>query len=356
MEQNPSPPVSNPTPMSPSTKSQLPIFIIVGGIVILVISIVLGFLEFIITTQNLYWQEMPGPRNLPIWLIPLITFSLLPSILTTIFGYYLYTKQKKNKFPSLKEKSLAICALALSALITLATLSFITLSTRPIDPYKIGIGNTSQPTPTPTSTQDPTAKWQTYTSQDLNLSLMHPSEVQVTETIIQQSETDPGTNSIVVEKWGPTQGEGQEYHDALAFNIQVQPLNGKQFDAYASEEVKKITSREIMITNGPNPTTIAGLNGQTFTTSTVIPCNTTILDSKNGNAIVIQDCTQDPTGLGFLNLRDQILYTLKIVTPTSPSSPVKACQMDAKICPDGTSVGRSGPNCEFEPCPPFSNN
>lgn len=27
------------------------------------------------------------------------------------------------------------------------------------------------------------------------------------------------------------------------------------------------------------------------------------------------------------------------------------CTMDAKICPDGTAVGRVGPNCEFEACP-----
>ncbi len=28
-----------------------------------------------------------------------------------------------------------------------------------------------------------------------------------------------------------------------------------------------------------------------------------------------------------------------------------ACTMEAKICPDGTGVGRTGPNCEFAPCP-----
>jgi hypothetical protein len=27
------------------------------------------------------------------------------------------------------------------------------------------------------------------------------------------------------------------------------------------------------------------------------------------------------------------------------------CAMDAKICPDGTAVGRVGPDCEFAPCP-----
>jgi len=28
-----------------------------------------------------------------------------------------------------------------------------------------------------------------------------------------------------------------------------------------------------------------------------------------------------------------------------------ACTMEAKICPDGSAVGRSGPKCEFAPCP-----
>lgn len=28
-----------------------------------------------------------------------------------------------------------------------------------------------------------------------------------------------------------------------------------------------------------------------------------------------------------------------------------ACPMDARVCPDGSSVGRQGPNCEFANCP-----
>lgn len=27
------------------------------------------------------------------------------------------------------------------------------------------------------------------------------------------------------------------------------------------------------------------------------------------------------------------------------------CTMEAKLCPDGSSVGRSGPKCEFTSCP-----
>ncbi len=37
--------------------------------------------------------------------------------------------------------------------------------------------------------------------------------------------------------------------------------------------------------------------------------------------------------------------------PTSPDAGGVMCTMEAKICPDGSSVGRSGPKCEFAPCP-----
>ncbi len=37
-------------------------------------------------------------------------------------------------------------------------------------------------------------------------------------------------------------------------------------------------------------------------------------------------------------------------TPTPTPTPV-ACTKEAKICPDGSAVGRTGPNCEFAPCP-----
>ncbi|MFA6446059.1 MAG: hypothetical protein WCW14_02300 [Candidatus Paceibacterota bacterium] len=47
----------------------------------------------------------------------------------------------------------------------------------------------------------------------------------------------------------------------------------------------------------------------------------------------------------------QILSSIKFITPkvATTTKPI-ACTMDAKMCPDGTYVGRSGPNCEFV-CP-----
>ena len=38
-----------------------------------------------------------------------------------------------------------------------------------------------------------------------------------------------------------------------------------------------------------------------------------------------------------------------VEAPENPEGVV--CTMEAKICPDGSSVGRVGPNCEFAPCP-----
>lgn len=34
-----------------------------------------------------------------------------------------------------------------------------------------------------------------------------------------------------------------------------------------------------------------------------------------------------------------------------PGNQRQACTLEAKICPDGTAVGRSGPNCGFAACP-----
>lgn len=47
-----------------------------------------------------------------------------------------------------------------------------------------------------------------------------------------------------------------------------------------------------------------------------------------------------------------VVGVLVINTINRGSGPiVQACTMEAKICPDGSAVGRTGPNCEFAACP-----
>ena len=39
------------------------------------------------------------------------------------------------------------------------------------------------------------------------------------------------------------------------------------------------------------------------------------------------------------------------IGPASINAESYACPQDAKVCPDGSTVGRTGPNCEFAVCP-----
>jgi hypothetical protein len=43
--------------------------------------------------------------------------------------------------------------------------------------------------------------------------------------------------------------------------------------------------------------------------------------------------------------------TPKCLMPSIQCTSEKACTAEAKLCPDGSAVGRTGPNCEFAPCP-----
>ncbi|KKU49601.1 MAG: hypothetical protein UX71_C0010G0011 [Parcubacteria group bacterium GW2011_GWA1_47_10] len=44
-------------------------------------------------------------------------------------------------------------------------------------------------------------------------------------------------------------------------------------------------------------------------------------------------------------------YFVGVPKGVLPGGEPVACTMEAKICPDGSAVGRQGPNCEFAACP-----
>jgi hypothetical protein len=45
-----------------------------------------------------------------------------------------------------------------------------------------------------------------------------------------------------------------------------------------------------------------------------------------------------------------VFILLAVIVPTHTRA-AEQCTMEAKLCPDGSAVGRVGPNCEFAPCP-----
>jgi len=46
-----------------------------------------------------------------------------------------------------------------------------------------------------------------------------------------------------------------------------------------------------------------------------------------------------------------VVIGFKKATPSNDPDHPTACTQEAKLCPDGSYVGRTGPKCEFAPCP-----
>jgi hypothetical protein len=51
----------------------------------------------------------------------------------------------------------------------------------------------------------------------------------------------------------------------------------------------------------------------------------------------------------ILSVGAAVIYTMA-KQPVSIAEPV-VCTLEAKLCPDGSYVGRTGPDCEFAACP-----
>jgi len=67
--------------------------------------------------------------------------------------------------------------------------------------------------------------------------------------------------------------------------------------------------------------------------------------SNKGTLVLRKD---NPSGLSEYD--DALEIPVVFAGVTENTSP-KACTQEAKLCPDGSAVGRIGPNCEFAPCP-----
>ena len=56
-------------------------------------------------------------------------------------------------------------------------------------------------------------------------------------------------------------------------------------------------------------------------------------------------------GIGVLLVFAAGIFGYLAITNTAMAPTATACTAEAKVCPDGSSVGRSGPNCDFAECP-----
>lgn len=98
----------------------------------------------------------------------------------------------------------------------------------------------------------------------------------------------------------------------------------------------------------------------TFSLFIVLAAVLFIVGAGVGYAVAAQDWQAPLVRVGLLKATRSTpplstpLETQPLVSPETELPPAEEtvfCPMDAQQCPDGSYVGRSGPNCEFEACP-----
>ena len=110
--------------------------------------------------------------------------------------------------------------------------------------------------------------------------------------------------------------------------------------------VKTTTTPTVSVVN-ENPS-VAPTAPAIETIDQSVSTNSSVPPKKNSPLILISIV------LVVIALLAAVAYAIgmQFFSPNTATTPVyKACTMEAKICSDGSSVGRVGPNCEFAQCP-----
>lgn len=198
-----------------------------------------------------------------------------------------------------------------------------------------------QNTMIPTATQTPNTESKTYTNKTHNITFKYPP-VWSLKTV---GENEPTNSEIKL-----INGEA---HISILLAIDGIGGNGKKVEGqpYVLDKIDlyKFTDLFEKNTTRPDNLIVMGVTDQLDRTLGVFHYKNKIYSIQMWYPEKIKG-TDDEKSL--ISDFEQILSTFKFIEPDASSTPLSvACTMDAKICPDGSAVGRSGPKCEFAPCP-----
>ncbi len=234
------------------------------------------------------------------------------------------------------------------------------------------------PSPTPTATPDPTANWKTYTDTKYNFTFKYPNNIREVEGGV--SGPTNGSPKHLASFSDPT--TVMEGTDAAfdGFSVYIASINNKTFEEYIRKEKSDRENRDVVNWDATGSSirsmyqysekSWVALNGPAFPNITVYYL--ALPDGKNIISFARSNKTKE-----FLVVFNQVLSTFTFLdtTPTCRPRPACldatprclipetedmcppkekiACTLEARLCPDGSSVGRTGPNCEFAPCPTY---
>jgi hypothetical protein len=244
--------------------------------------------------------------------------------------------QDTSKIPS-DSHGITIAALAIFILLSLAAVAFLYYQNQQLKTMIAGCQSSPTPSPIATTTADPTVGWKIYTNQAFGFTLKYPDFYSPADKFVPVKGGKPVFIITAVPNFVP-----KSIALCKTYQENICLIPGKNWN-----QLKDV-----------QPVSLAGKNAVSF----FITTKTT--DGGN-NVIHVVQTSEKPfveialtvDGMGGEETFQQILSTFQFIQPSaSPigktsTPPLVACTMEAKLCPDGSSVGRTGPNCEFAPCP-----
>ena len=192
-------------------------------------------------------------------------------------------------------------------------------------------------TPTSTSDQDETADWQTYRDEEYGIEFKYPLDWSVGQSpnskeslLIAPESIIKGLNEI---EWAT----GGSITLGMTINKDVERPEIK------SDEYSQLIKEDIIFVDNRATTEYTTL--QTIDLPGVLEGSVIVsVVIQSGEVFYKIDFLDNQ----YRELFNQILSTFKFIKEETDNV---ACTMEAKLCPDGSYVGRTGPNCEFAPCP-----
>lgn len=198
-----------------------------------------------------------------------------------------------------------------------------------------------------------TANWKVYANQNINYTFTYPNSwfIESRDSYVRVQNYNPATAEN--RGYDPLEDKGKYSINMNTFEATSKTLDELKIALSTIDEKaepafgKRIISnqKDIVVNGFP-----ALYREVSFTESSTIP--TPEVYMLNGKGIVIHIVLGLDTE-GGKDSFNQFLFTFKFTNQTTIPSPTIEvyCTMDAKMCPDGSSVGRIGPNCEFAACP-----
>lgn len=209
--------------------------------------------------------------------------------------------------------------------------------------------------------------WKTYTDVKYGFEFMYPLSYQIVDFSKLNEESKSNTEGSVYPSSDFALSSGSNIHDYVAIFDVVVPLPEIDKRSKANYKAKTLEDYKANYVSYDNPKGYYSFDVNIHESSPFFINGFSALKqiySAERSGDIYSEINKDVRyvifdgksrfiiieGLRGSVLFDHIVSTFKFTTPISTTTNPVACTADAKQCPDGTYVGRTGPNCEFAPC------